>query len=187
MISQPILLSTLISNMHHIYIDYTQLTLKVPQNVQYQLMYTWTGTPLKHCLSHISQCTHANKQDEIWKCSGHVLCLSPGLSLDVQLEAASRLFTFGRFHLTPDCISSSPRGKWQSTNSPSRPTSPPSGRMSPVRRSDSQLRDCEPSSSSEQTESTSSSSGGSEPSDVRLRDLIMAGPSLLSELTAAAL
>lgn len=84
------------------------------------------------------------------------------------------VFTFGRFHLTPGCISSSPRGKLESTNSPlTGLTSPPSGGMRPLRRSASQRRDCEPSSSSEHTESTSSSGGGREPSDDTLTDFLM--------------
>lgn len=47
--------------------------------------------------------------------------------------------------------------------------------MSPVSRSSSQRRDCEPSNSSEHTESTSSSSGGRELSEETLSDLIMSG------------
>lgn len=63
-----------------------------------------------------------------------------------------------------------------STNSPSRPTvwtSALSGGRSRLWRSVSQRRDCEPSSSSEQTDSTSSSSGGRELSDDTLHDFFM--------------
>lgn len=83
--------------------------------------------------------------------------------------------TFGRFHLTPGCISSSPMGKLKSTNSPlAGLTSPLSGGMPPLRISASQRRDCEPISSSEHTESTSSSGGGGrELSDDTLKDFLM--------------